>query len=98
MPWEVCNAVSKREEFVRFAVSGEVNLSELCRRFGVSRVTGYKWLGRASQAWDLADRSRRPHTSPVRTGPAIETLVCELRRLHPAWGGRKLHHYLRREG
>jgi transposase InsO family protein len=25
-------------------------------------------------------------------------LVCQLRRRHPVWGGRKLHHYLRREG
>lgn len=96
MPWEVCTTVSKREEFVRFALTGEESLSALCRRYGVSRPTGYKWLTRGGG--DLADRSRRPHTSPARTNAVTEALVCQLRRSHPAWGGRKLHHYLRRQG
>ena len=96
MPWEVCSAVSKREEFVRFASAGEESLSELCRRYGVSRPTGYKWLKRAGEGFE--ERSRRPHSSPARTNPETEALVCRLRRRHPAWGGRKLHHYLRREG
>jgi transposase InsO family protein len=90
--------VSKREEFVRFAATGDASLSELCRRYGVSRVTGYKWLRRARLGLGVADLSRRPHASPGRTPAATEALVCALRRRHPAWGGRKLHHYLRREG
>jgi transposase InsO family protein len=98
MPWEVCTEVSRREEFVRFAGAGEVSLSELCRRYGVSRATAYKWLRRGALGLGFADRSRRPHSSPGRTAAATEALVCELRRCYPAWGGRKLHHYLRREG
>ena len=98
MPWEVCTVVSEREEFVRFALAEEVSLSELCRSYGVSRVTGYKWRERGRDGLAMADRSRRPHSSPARTDAVIEALVCELRRRHPAWGGRKLHHYLRREG
>src|ERR1044071_9795406 len=98
MPWEVCTPVSKREEFVRLAATESLSLSELCRRYGVSRPTAYKWLERADFQQPMTDRSRRPHTSPRRTEPAIEAIVCELRRRHPAWGGRKLHHYLRRQG
>ena len=99
MPWEVCTVVSKREEFVKLAQLETMSFSELCRRSGVSRPTGYKWLKRArdDQA-GMADRSRRPHTSPARTDTHVEALVCQLRRRHPAWGGRKLHHDLRREG
>jgi transposase InsO family protein len=96
MPWEVCTAVSKREEFVQFALGKEESFSALCRRYGVSRPTGRKWLARREEGF--ADRSRRPHMSPARTPTATEALVCQLRRRHPAWGGRKLHHYLRREG
>jgi transposase InsO family protein len=68
----------------------------LCRRFGISRKTGYKWLGRAAAGGDaplagrLADRSRRPAASPARTGEAVERLVADLRAAHPAWGARKL--------
>jgi transposase InsO family protein len=83
---------------VRFAGGGQTSFSELCRRYGVSRVTGYKWLRRAAQDEGLGDRSRRPHASPARTSELTEALVCELRLKHPVWGGRKLHHYLRREG
>ncbi|WP_369011184.1 helix-turn-helix domain-containing protein [Streptosporangium carneum] len=32
----------------------------------------------------LADRSSRPRTSPARTPAAVEALICELRRTHPA--------------
>lgn len=98
MPWRESTLVSERREFIQFATTGQVSLSELCRRHGVSRVTGYKWLSRAAQGDGLADRSRRPRRSPARTAEATETLVCRLRQEHPAWGGRKLHHFLRRAG
>jgi transposase InsO family protein len=92
--------VSERSEFVTFAREEELSLSALCRRFGISRKTGYKWLRRARDAGPtgLADRSRRPRRSPLRTDPAMEQLICHLRQEHPAWGGRKLHHLLRYDG
>jgi transposase InsO family protein len=46
----------------------------------------------------LADRSRRPQSSPRQTPAAVEQQVLELRRQHPAWGGRKVHHRLVAEG
>jgi transposase InsO family protein len=99
MPWRECTYMSQREEFVSFATMADANVSALCRRFGISRPTGYKWLRRAREgAGSLQDRSRRPRTSPRRTPAGTEALVCEWRRLHPAWGGRKLHHALRLDG
>ena len=61
----------QREEFVQLARQPQANISELCRRFGISRKTGYKWLGRE----DLEDRSRRPQTSPRRTLAEQESQV-----------------------
>ena len=46
MPWEEVTCVSLREEFVQLAIQTEVNRRELCRRFGISPKTGYKWLRR----------------------------------------------------
>ena len=92
MPWEECTEVSRRQEFVALAAAGQSSMSELCRRFGVSRKTGYKWLDRFATEGEsgLQNRSRRPQSSPTRTEAEIESLVVELRRKHPAWGGRKL--------
>jgi transposase InsO family protein len=75
-----------REELIRLARQPEANVSELCRRFGISRKTGYKWLGRE----DGQDRSRRPKTSPGRTAADVEAHVLAIRHEHPAWGARKI--------
>jgi transposase InsO family protein len=93
MPWKVKSLMSQRREFVMLAQAEGINFSQLCKRFAISRKTGYKWLERFESKGDegLADRSRRPHTSPHRTDQKIEQEVCKLRDRHPAWGGRKLH-------
>jgi transposase InsO family protein len=96
MPWKVGTTVSVRREFVELARVEGANVAELCRRFGISRKTGYKWLARfdADGTEGLADRSRRPEHSPGQTLPAIEEQVVSLRTEHPAWGGRKLRRRL----
>jgi transposase InsO family protein len=92
MPWKVESPMSLRDEFVSLASHGDANVSLLCRRFGISRKTGYKWLGRRRQDADgpLLDRSRRPDHSPSRTVDSMEQQVIALREKHPAWGPRKL--------
>lgn len=75
-------------------------MRSLCRRFGVSPTTGYKWLARYSLqgAAGLEEVSRRPHRSPRRCEAGIEAAVLALRRAHPAWGGRKIWKVLRNQG
>jgi transposase InsO family protein len=93
LPWSQVTVKDQREEFVRLANQAEANVSELCRRFKISRKTGYKWLARD----DLEDRSRRPHSSPARMPGELEARVIGLRAEHPAWGGRKIAHVLARD-
>ena len=83
----------QREEFVALASQRDANVSELCRRFGISRKTGYKWLNRD----ELTDRSRRPNTSPTRMPAELEAQVVAVRAQHPAWGARKIAHVLKRD-
>lgn len=90
MPWNEVSAMSLRREFVMLASTAQANISALCRRFGISRKTGYKWLARSQEAPSFEDRSRRPQRSPARTRPAVEALILSLREQHPAWGARKL--------
>ena len=100
MPWEEVSVMSQRSEFVELSQREGVQVRELCRRFGISPTTGYKWLERRRVGGEaaLADLSRRPHSSPRRTGPEIEEMVLKVRDAHPAWGGRKLRAWLSARG
>jgi transposase InsO family protein len=98
MPWG--SALDRREEFVRLAGAPGANRSELCRRFGVSRSNGYKWLGRhaVDGAAGLAERSRRPLTSPGQAPDELVAQVLAVRAEHPTWGGRKIRRVLHDDG
>jgi transposase InsO family protein len=96
MPWKKESLMSLRSDFLRLASLPDANISQLALRFEISRKTAYKWLARfrADNA-NLADRSRRPQTSPTRTPAELEALILAARDRHPAWGGRKINVYLR---
>lgn len=96
MPWRETSTMSLRREFCSLAQQEEANVSELCRRFGISRKTGYKWLARYRSEGEagLGDHSRRPHSTPGQTVAAQEGRVLALRDAHPTWGGRKLRRRL----
>lgn len=101
MPWREVTRVSLREEFVKLASSKGANRRELCRRFGISAKTGYKWLARFKEqgAAGLRDGSRRPHRSPRRTASAIELMVVKWRaESGNCWGGRKIRRLLTAQG
>ena len=92
MPWRETSPMEQRLEFVREYESGLFTMTELVAQYGISRKTGYKWLERhdAEGVAGLVDRSRRPHTSPHATDPALMETLVALRRRYPRWGARKL--------
>ena len=83
--------MSQRRELVMFA-SDNSNISHLSRRYGISRKTAYKWINRYSQEGyeGLADRSRRPRHSPMKTPLLLESAALKVREDHSSWGGRKI--------
>ena len=86
MPWRETTVSRERQEFLTLARQPDRNISRLCRQFGISRKTAYKWLKRDS----TQEQSRRPHNSPKQTGSRTEQQVLAVRDEHPAWGGRKI--------
>jgi transposase InsO family protein len=100
MPLRERSIVSQRLEFCRLAQAPGANVSELCRRFGIGRTAAYDWLKRldAEGVAGLADRSCRPASRPRQTPDATEAMVLEVRREHPAWGGRKIRRVLENQG
>jgi transposase InsO family protein len=100
MPWKVQSLMSAKKEFVSLAVSGNNSVSELCRRFGISRKTAYKLINRYTAEGDsgLLERSRKPLSSPNATPLDYQEAIFEIRKTFPAWGGRKIRVLLTRFG
>ena len=96
MSWNTRDVVALRHEFVVLAQQGGLSMSELCRRFDISRKTGYKWRARfqADGAAILRDRPRRPTRCKHQTADEVEQTIVRLRQEHPTWGPRKLQRRL----
>jgi len=91
-------AVDKRMRFVTGVEAGEETVTALCRRFGFSRKTGYKWLERylAEGIEGLAERSRAPHEHPQAVTAEIAERCLAVRYAHPTWGPVKVRAWLAR--
>ena len=98
MPWQETCVRNERTRFIVDWERDEESMAELCRRYGVSRRSGYKWLQRyQQQGWDgLQDRSRAPRRHPQQTAAAIEQEILAVRAQHPRWGAVSLQARLER--
>jgi transposase-like protein len=92
MPWKESRTSDERLKFIAQRLSGDSTMTELCRRFGVSRKTGYKWKKRyeAGGPAALEDLSRRPHSHSHAIPEATRERFIEMRQKHPTWGARKV--------
>lgn len=97
MPWECKTVEEKRIEFV-IALKNGSSMSAACRRFGITRKTGYKWLERYERGEDMSDKDRTPHTNSRKTPPDIEKMILDLRFENPGWGARTLKKVLENRG
>ena len=97
MPWESRTVMNQREQFVEEAAESR-NFSDLCRRYGISRKTGYKWVQRAQAGAPLEDQSRRPGHPFGQTPAEVEEKILAVRSDNPAWGGLKIKAELERRG
>ena len=99
MGWKETCAVDERVRFVLAAEKSEEAFAALCREFGVSRKTGYKWRERYREEGfeGLKDRSRAPLHHPQAITEKIAERCLELRRRHPTWGPVKVREVLERK-
>ena len=96
MGWTETHAVDERMRFVMAVEKREEAFAAVCRRFGVSRKTGYKWLGRYDEAGveGLIERSRAPLNHPHAIIEAVAERCLAVRRAHPTWGPAKVRAWL----
>lgn len=92
MPWSELSPMELRRRFIGEVQTEREPFADVCRRYGISRKTGYKWQARFEEGGreSLVDRppiaKRPPHALPLE----VETLVLWARELHPHWGPKKL--------
>jgi transposase InsO family protein len=77
-----------------------LTVTEVCRRYGISRQTYYRYRRRylAEGLDGLEDRSRRPLQPANQIPVDLELRICEMRRDHPRWGARRIRTELIRAG
>lgn len=99
MAWREHSVMGERVCFVSDWLSGAWSMSELCRRYGISRKTGYKLVGRFSVegASGLSDRSRAPHCQGRAIAEDVVEAIVGVRWRYPSWGPKKIAAWLERE-
>ena len=91
--------MNERTRFLSDHLSGLYTVAELCRRYGISRKTGYKWIRRYELEGPpgLGERTSRPLTVSRSTPEPIVRELLQARERHPTWGAKKLLALLRRK-
>lgn len=97
MPWKVSYVMNERMKFVVRLEQGE-RMTDLCREFGISRKTGYKFWGRYREYGPLGlfNESRRPQRIARQTSEQISQLIIKGKKGHPTWGAKKIKAILER--
>lgn len=98
MPWRETCLMNEKVRFCVAYESGEASMSELCRRYGVSRKTGYAVLARwrAEGGAGLLARSHAPHRCAHALSAEMREALLRVRRWRPTWGPKKIKAYLAR--
>lgn len=89
------------DQRMEFALKALVhpNFRELCREYGISAKTGYKWRERFVRHGlsGLNDLSRRPNGHAAELGEAVVCEMVRLKQAHPHWGPRKIQALYQRQ-
>lgn len=97
MPWESKTVEEIRKEFI-IAAQRTNNFSSVCREFGISRKTGYKWIERSKESENLSNHSHARKNILNKTNIETENLILSVREDNPAWGGKTIRKVLENQG
>jgi transposase InsO family protein len=92
MPWKGVTVSEERQRFIEDWKLNYYSVTKLAERFGIAPKTAHNWIARYEKHGEngFHEHSRRPHSCPWQTDPAIVEELLATRRAHPHWGPRKL--------
>ncbi|KKL94590.1 hypothetical protein LCGC14_1863160 [marine sediment metagenome] len=91
MPWMETRMPDQRMRFIAELEFSQSSMAQACRKYRISRKSGYKWLARwkAEGPSGLVDRSRAPRHHPNEVLPEVVEAILTLRD-EMGWGPKKL--------
>lgn len=92
MPWETKGPMDQKIKLIADWKTGHYDISDLNKKYNISRKTVYKWVGRyENEGVDgLKDRSRTPKRCPNQTNERLVEMLLEEKRAYPKWGPKKI--------
>jgi len=98
MPWELNKVEVQRKDLIDAYLNGDASMTELCKKYKVSRKTAYKWLNRYIKGGgNLSDVSKAP-LCPYRVfDDDLINFAIDAKLKHRTWGPRKILAKLKRD-
>lgn len=92
MAWETRTVETLRKQLVELYREGDLTMTEICHKFGISRKTGYKWLKRYEDLSDLGlvNLSKAPLVpNRIFSNEQVDTAIS-MKKKYPKWGPKKI--------
>ena len=98
MPWKIINTMDQKIQLIADWQSQHFSLTDLSQKYGISRPTVYKLIGRYEQLGieGLKEQSRAPKNCPHRTPKKILNLIIQEKLKNRKRGPRKIRAQLKR--
>ena len=96
MAWGEIKVEQQRETFCLEVIKGHLKIAQACRKYGISRPTGYLWLNRYLNEGieGLRNLSSKRHNQPHKISEEKENLILLLKAEYSKWGPKKLYSIL----
>ena len=96
MVWQETKVFEEKLMFINDWLRQEYNLATLCKRYQISRPTGYALIKRyqAEGVGAFEARSKAPHHIPHKTSKLIEAELLRLKYRYPNWGPSMIKDFL----
>lgn len=98
MPWKENTLENIRNDFIMEVEEKIYSFSAICRKYQITRKTGYKWYNRYKSGESLSDKSRRPFHTPNKIPNDLEEKITLMRKQYPYWGSRKIKKVMENQG
>lgn len=100
MPWQETDISKERFKFIIDWEKGLFSFSDLCKRYQISRTTGYLLIDRYNKEGmaGLGEKPSAPHHIPHKTSDEIVQKILDLKYRFPKWGPDKIRLYAIADG